>query len=562
MIEYGPAATEVASLRPLAAVAVPGVATLLIVVSARFPRTREVLSLAAALGMFGLVAGMVPDVLAGRVHVTVLGTLAPGVEFGLRADPLGALFGTVASGLYVVTVVYSVGYLEGVDAAHRTRFFAGLAGSLSATLGVAFATNLLVLLLFYELLTVATYPLVVHEETPEARAAGYKYVAYAFSAGVVILAGTALLFWVAGTVAFVPGGTPSLAAAAAADPSLLRTIFGVLVAGFAVKAAVMPLHGWLPSAMVAPTPVSGLLHAVAVVKAGVFGIARVVLEVFGPDTVAALGVGTPLAVVAGATILLASLLALRQDNLKRRLAYSTIAQLSYIVLGLGLLAPAALLGALIHLPAHAFAKLTLFLCAGALHVELGVDDVSDVAGVGRRMPLTMAAFGVASLSMAGIPLLAGFVSKWFLVLGGVAAGRPIVALLLVLSGALNVAYFWPVVFAAFFERPGRSDPKPVLLGELGGSGGSGSSPRPTRTDGAGSRETENAGVADSADDSDGRPFDRGSRRRLGRETTPLLWVPILATVTLAVVLGVIPDDFFFLDAARTVVENATGVRPP
>lgn len=562
MIESGPAATEVASLRPLAAVAVPGVATLLIIVSARLSRAREVLSLTAALGMFGLVAGMVPDVLAGRVHVTVLGTLAPGVEFGLRADPLGILFGTVASGLYLVTAVYSVGYLEGVDAAHRTRFFAALAGSLSATLGVAFATNLLVLLLFYELLTVATYPLVVHKETPKARAAGYKYVAYAFSAGVVILTGTALLFWVAGTVAFVPGGTSSLSAAAAADPWLLRIVFGILVAGFAVKAAVMPLHGWLPSAMVAPTPVSGLLHAVAVVKAGVFGITRVVLEVFGPDTVAALDVGPPLAIAAGATILVASLLALRQDNLKRRLAYSTIAQLSYIVLGLGLLAPATLLGALIHLPAHAFAKLTLFLCAGALHVEVGVDDVSDVAGVGRRMPLTMAAFGVASLSMAGIPLLAGFTSKWFLVLGGVAAGRPLAALLLVVSGALNVAYFWPVVFAAFFERPGRSDPKPVLLGGLGGSGGSGSPPRPTRADGGDPEGSKNATTAGSTDGSDGRPFDRGSRSRLGRETTPLLWVPILATVTLAVLLGVVPDDFFFLDAARTVVENATGVRPP
>ena len=535
---------DVHSLRPLAAVAVSGVATLLIMLSWRWPTIREGWTIAAAVGKFGLVLSMVPDALAGHYHVTHVGTLVPGIEFTLRADPLGLLFGTVASGLYVATALYSIGYLRDATPHEATRFFAALAASLSATMGVAFATNLLTLFLFYELLTVATYPLVVHDETTAARAAGYKYLAYALSGGVAVVLGTLIVFLLAGSVSFDPGGIPALATAASADPWFARLAFAVLVAGFGVKAAVMPLHSWLPSAMVAPTPVSGLLHAVAVVKSGVFAIARTVLEVFGPETVAELGVGIPLAVAAGATILLGSLLALCQDNLKARLAYSTIAQLSYIVLGIALLAPAAMVGALVHLPAHAFAKLTLFFCAGALHVEVGVDDVSEVAGVGRRMPLTMAAFAVASLSMAGIPLLAGFVSKWYLLAGGAAATGAVVPLVLVVSGLLNVAYFWPIVYAAFFETRADADAKPVLEGPFGGG-------TDVRADGG---------------DGDGRPSDGtdGWDRRdwRGAETTAYLLVPILATTALVVLVGLAAGELFFLEAARRTVEAATGVTLP
>ena len=546
------ATVVVASYRPFAAIAVSGVAALLILLSARRPTIREGWTIAAALAKFGLVLSMIPDALAGREHVTDLGTLVPGVEFAFRADPLGLLFGVVASGLYVATAIYSVGYLRGLGGSEQTRFFAALAASLSATIGVAFATNLLVLFLFYELLTVATYPLVAHEETHEARRAGYKYLAYALSGGVLVVLGTLLVFWLAGTVTFAPGGIDGIAAVAGADPWFVRVVFGFLVVGFGVKAAIMPLHPWLPSAMVAPTPISGLLHAVAVVKSGVFGIARTVLDVFGPETIGALGVGLPLAVAAAATMLLGSLIALRQDDLKRLLAYSTIAQLSYIVLGLALVSPAAIAGGLLHLPAHAFAKLTLFFCAGALYVELQLKSISELAGVGRRMPLTMTAFAIGAFSMAGIPLFAGFVSKWYLIVGGLSAEQLLVPIVLVLSGLLNVAYFWPIVYAAFFESPERADPKPIVEGPIGGNSPA-SIEEGARTDGGG-------GPSDCGGGPKTAGFDRSDWR--GGETTWLLLGPILATAGLVVLFGIAVEWLFFADAARSIVESATGVALP
>ncbi|GAB7090942.1 cation:proton antiporter [Halorubrum luteum] len=543
----------VESYRPFAAVAASGVAAILIVLSARRPTPREGWTILAAVVKFGLVLSMVPDALAGREHLAHFGTLVPGVEFAFRADPLGLLFGVVASGLYVLTAVYSIGYLRGLDDHERTRFFAALAGSLSATMGVAFATNLLVLFLFYELLTVATYPLVAHDETHEARRAGYKYLAYALSGGVLVVFGTVLTFWLAGTVTFDTGGIEELAAVANTDPRFARTVFGVLIVGFGVKAAIMPLHPWLPSAMVAPTPVSGLLHAVAVVKSGVFGIARTVLEVFGPETVAAIGMGAPLAIAAATTMLLGSLLALRQDDLKRLLAYSTIAQLSYIVLGIALLSPASIAGGLLHLPAHAFAKLTLFFCAGALYVELRLKKVSELAGVGRRMPLTMTAFATAAFSMAGIPLFAGFVSKWYLLVGGIEAGWAFVPFLLVASGVVNVAYFWPIVYTAFFESAEHADPKPIVDGPIGGA--TTTAPRP------------DGGIDDTqvtrGDHATGSPGDQWERADWwGGETSWLLVGPILATALVVVAFGVAVDWLFFADATRAIVDAATGVRVP
>jgi NADH-quinone oxidoreductase subunit L/multicomponent Na+:H+ antiporter subunit D len=462
--------TEVTSLRPLAAVLVSTLAIVGILASHRRPNVREGWSVAAALAKFGIVASMVPGVLDGDVYVTELGTFVFGVDFALRADPLGTLFALLASFLWIITTFYSIGYMRGLDEHAQTRYFASFAASVAAAVGVAFGSNLLVLFVFYELLTVATYPLVTHDEDPEARAAGRKYLAYTFGGGVAVLAGTVLVYWLTGTVAFTAGGIEGLATA---DPMYARATFALLAGGFGVKAALMPMHSWLPDAMVAPTPVSGLLHAVAVVKSGVFGVARVVLDVFGPETVADLGVGVALAAVAAFTLLTASIIALRQDNLKRRLAYSTVSQLSYIVLGLGVGAYGstglALSGGLLHIPAHAFMKLTLFFCAGAIHVETHTDDISDMAGIGRRMPLTMAAFGVASVGMAGIPLLAGFVSKWYLLLGSVEAGYAVFAVALLLSGVLNVAYFWPIVYQAFFQTPADADTKPVIENPFGGN---------------------------------------------------------------------------------------------
>ena len=446
--------SDVASLRPLAAVLVSAVAIPLIVGSYRRQNLREFWTILVALAKVAIVGSMVPGVLDGTVYVTDIGAYVADISFVLRVDPLGLLFGLLASALWVITSFYSIGYMRGLSEDSQTRYFASFAASVSTAIGVAFAGNLITLFIFYELLTVATYPLVAHDETAEARAAGRKYLTYTFVGGVAVLAGTVLVFSMAGTTSFTPGGIGELADA---DPALARLAFALLAGGFGVKAALMPMHSWLPDAMVAPTPVSGLLHAVAVVKSGVFGIARVTLDVFGPGTMQDLGVGLPLAAIAAFTLLTASIIALRKDNLKRRLAYSTISQLSYIVLGLGILSGEAVVGALLHIPAHAFMKLTLFFCAGAIHVETHTDDISDMAGIGKRMPLTMVAFAVAAAGMAGIPLVAGFVSKWYLLIGSVSAGQEIFAVVLLISGMLNIAYFWPIVYQAFFESPDAHD---------------------------------------------------------------------------------------------------------
>ncbi len=520
--------TEVASLLPLAAVLVSAVGILGILASHRHPDLRETWTIIAAVAKFGIVASMLPGVLGGTVYVTELGTIVAGVRFALAADGLGILFAVLASGLWIITSLFSIGYMRGLSEHAQTRYFAAFAASLSATMGIAFASNLVTLFVFYELLTVATYPLVAHSETDEARRAGRKYLAYTFSGGVAVLTGAIIVQWIAGTTAFTPGG---LSALAATDPMIARLVFALLIAGFGVKAAVMPLHSWLPDAMVAPTPVSGLLHAVAVVKSGVFGIARVVLDVYGPGTMHELGMGILLASVAAFTLLVASLIALRKDNLKRRLAYSTISQLSYIVLGLGIGTPAALVGGLLHIPAHAFMKLTLFFCAGAIHVETHTDDISAMAGIGKRMPVTMGAFAVASAGMAGIPLLAGFVSKWYLLIGSVSAGGVVFAVALLVSGLLNIGYFWPVVYTAFFETPDDHDEKPVIDGLFGGG-------QSVRADGG---------------DHGGPAGGWGRRNWRGDETTWFMLGPILAAMVGAVVLGVVPYQAWFLRLVEFIV---------
>ncbi|MFC4356686.1 cation:proton antiporter [Halobium salinum] len=604
---------DIQSLRPLAAVAVPAVAIAFIYASNRRPNVREAATLLAAASTFVLVASMVPRTLAGDAYVTTLGAFVPlggdVVEFTLRADALGMLFGLLASLLWVVTSFYSIGYMRGLDEHAQTRYFAAFAASVSSAVGVAFASNLLVLFVFYELLTVATYPLVTHDETAEARAAGRKYLAYTFGGGVAVLTGTVLVYVLAGNVSFAAGGIEGLAGA---DPTLGRAAFALLALGFGVKAALMPVHSWLPDAMVAPTPVSGLLHAVAVVKSGVFGIARVVLDVFGPETVSNLGVGVPLAAVAAFTLLMASVIALRQDNLKRRLAYSTVSQLSYIVLGLGIgaslggdAARYALVGGLLHIPAHAFMKLTLFFCAGIIHVETHTDDISEMAGIGKRMPLTMVAFGVAAAGMAGIPLVAGFVSKFYLLIGTASGGEVAFTVALLVSGVLNIAYFWPVVYQAFFEdeTPDGHDRKPLVEYPLGGrtdvaadgSGGRGAGDDHASGDGVQARgpqrpadpESEYAVDRNPSDHTDqggelgdgaeemvendadhehdahhhhegGAPAGGWERRGwLGQESTWFMLGPILTAAVGSIAIGVVPGRAVFLRIVEEVVRAAT-----
>ncbi|SEH55259.1 multisubunit sodium/proton antiporter, MrpD subunit [Halopenitus malekzadehii] len=495
--------TEVDSLRPLFVVLVSFVASGAIVASHRRPNLREGWTLLAAVAKFAAVVSLLPGVLAGTVYVTEVVTFLPYVEFTLRADPLGMLFAVLASGLWIITSLYSIGYMRGLDEPNQTRYFAAFAVSLSTTMGIAFAGNLITIFIFYELLSIATYPLVAHDETPEARSAGRKYLAYTmFGGGVFVLAGTVLVYWLTGlvgepTVAFSAGGIDALATAASSDPLMAKIAFVLLGVGFAVKAGLMPLHQWLPEAMVAPTPVSGLLHAVAVVKSGAFGVSRIVLDVFGPEVVFDLGVGVWLSVMAAVTLTAASIIALRKDHLKQRLAYSTVSQLSYILLGLGLFGWHGLVGALLHIPAHAFMKLTLFFCAGCIHVETHTDYISEMAGIGKRMPVTMAAFTVAAAGMAGIPLVAGFVSKFYMLVGGIAMGAatPIgyyLAGALLLSGVLNIAYFWPVVYTAFFEAEDAHDAKPLVEFPLGGR--TTATIDAVRTDGGDRKESDDDGT--------------------------------------------------------------------
>lgn len=421
----------VAVLAPLAAAPL-----MLLAPSAALP-----LSLTAAALQFGAVC-----LLAASPEASAALGLA------LRADPLGLLFGLVASALWAVTAVYANGYLQATGDKRPGPFYAWLAACLSATAGVAFAADLLTFVVFYELLTLATYPLVVHTRKPEAIAAGRKYLAYTLAGGQLLLAGAAWAATLAPGAGFTSGG---FLAGRASAPQLCA-LFALFALGFGVKAAVMPLHGWLPAAMAAPVPVSALLHAVAVVKAGAFGFLRLAGDVFGHGLMRELGADSALAAAAAVTILAASLRALGEPNIKRRLAYSTIGQLSYVVLGAAAGTPAAMTGAAFHIAAHGLLKITLFFCAGALYVRAHAEDVSQLCGVARRMPVTMTAFSVAALGLAGLPGLAAFISKWNLGWGVFEAGSGWLAAVLALSGVLNLAYFFPLVHSAFLGRPGEA----------------------------------------------------------------------------------------------------------
>ncbi len=373
----------------------------------------------------------------------------PGIEFALGADANSVLFVTLSTALWFWTTLYAVGYLE--DSPHRRRFFGFFSLCVTATTGIALSANLVTFLTFFELLTVSTYPLLVHRGTKEAMRGGKIYLAYTLTGGAVLLLAVAWLHSLAGPVVFKERGV--LQSLAVSHRGELQIIFLLFMIGLGVKAAIVPLHGWLPKAMVAPAPVSALLHAVAVVKAGAFGIVRIVYDVYGVATAAQLGVLQPLAIAAGVTIVYGSVRALFQDELKKRLAYSTVSQVSYIVLGVAILGPAATIGGLVHLVNQGLMKITLFFGAGNYAETLGIHRVSEMNGVGRRMPLTTAAFTIAALGMIGVPPLAGYVSKWYLQQGAIQAGDEWVALVLGASSLLNAAYFLPILYRAWFLSP-------------------------------------------------------------------------------------------------------------
>ena len=430
---------------------------MLIVLARRLPQVRDAILVLGAAVTFGLVIALLPSALDGQVSTTVLGELVPGVELTLRADPMGMVFAALASVLWVLAGFYAVGYMRGDAAKNQTRFYAFYAACLSTAFAVAFAGDLLTFFIAYELLTITTYPLVTHKGDAKALAAGRTYLGYLLPGGALVLLAMVIVFAATGDLAFVAGG---MLGDSLGDGATVL-VFLLFAVGFGTKAGLIPLHAWLPGAMVAPTPVSALLHAVAVVKGGVFAVGRMIGYVVGPDALQALDLQSVLAAVAAATIIVASVIALRQDHLKRRLAYSTIAHLAYIVLGFSLLSEAAFDGALLHILNHGLAKITLFFVAGAIHIAAHKDHVSELDGIGRRMPFTMLAFAVAAYSLAGLPPAGGFLSKATLVFGALEADQYVFAAIMVGSGLFTAGYLFPIVHRAFFRPEAPHDTAPA-----------------------------------------------------------------------------------------------------
>jgi multicomponent Na+:H+ antiporter subunit D len=409
-------------------------------------RMRTVLNLCGAIIKISLILVMDIGIYLGHSFEIRI-SMIPGVELLLNGDPLSALFATLSSVLWLLTTVYAVGYLEGSP--NRSHFFGYFSLCVTVTIGIALAGNLVTFLLFYEMLTLTTYPLVIHRGTEKALRAGRNYLIYTFCGGVVFLVAVVLLHTIVGPADFSAAGFSS--SFIDSHSTVLTLIFVLLIIGVGVKAALVPMHGWLPQAMVAPAPVSALLHAVAVVKAGAFGIVRIVLDVYGAQNLQLLGVLPLLGGIASITILYASIRALQQDGLKRRLAFSTISQVSYVALGISLVdQPLAVIGGLVHLVHQGLMKITLFFCAGNLAETLGIHRISEMNGVARRMPLTMFAFSIGAFGMIGIPPTVGFISKWFLGLGGLADGNWWVVMVLAVSSLLNGCYFLPILTRAWF----------------------------------------------------------------------------------------------------------------
>jgi multicomponent Na+:H+ antiporter subunit D len=486
------------TLVPMLAVFVSLLAVPLILFSSGRPNLREFWTILAAVIKFGLILTLLPSAVRGESVQIILVEIAPDVPLLLNADPLGVFFAIIASGLWIFTSFYSIGYMRGAGEKKQTRYFASFAICLSATIGIAFSGNLLTFVVFYEMLTLATYPLVIHKENREAINAGRQYLAYTLTAGLLLIAAAGMTYYLTGTMDFRPGG---IFGGLDISAPVMLTVFLLFLGAVGVKAGIMPIHSWLPKAMAAPTPVSALLHAVAVVKSGVFGVIRVVGYIFGTDVMGAYSLNEILMVIAGATIILASLLAFRQDNLKRRLAYSTVGHLSYIVLGAALLTPLGMTGSVMHIAAHATMKITLFFCAGAIYVNLHKENISDLNGIAKVMPWTMGAFVIGSMGLAGIPPLNGFVSKWFLVIGSLEGEMIVPVLILVVSGLLNVGYFFPIVQRAYFHKSEEN------LDKYG-------------------------------------------------EASPFMVVPIMVTAVLSIIFGLFPNLFFHLqELASSIAMN-------
>jgi multicomponent Na+:H+ antiporter subunit D len=491
------------SIKPVLALSVSAVAALLILFTGeKRQNLREGWTLVASLFKFGIVASMIPTVLEGKVLECTLIQLFPGVAFQFRVDAFGLLFAVLASVLWIATSFYSIGYMRGLQSESQTRFFFCFAWALHGALGVAMASNLLTLFIFYEILTLSTFPLVAHKETPEAILGGRKYLAYLLTGATMALFCLGLIYTLTGTLDFAPGGFLR----SGGSDNTLRFLFMALILSFGTKAALMPVHEWLPTAMVAPTPVSALLHAVAVVKAGVFCVLRVILYVFGPKLLYDLDLWLLLAYFASFTVIVSGMLALAQDNLKRRLAFSTINNLAIIILGAALLSQSAITGGIFHIAAHGFMKITLFFVAGAIYVKTHKENVSELDGIGKVMPITMGSFAIAALGIAGVPPLVGFISKWYLCLGSLEAKEILFLFVLLASALLDIGYFVPVIYHSFFRTPQEETPSGM------------------------------------------------------EEASMFMVIPIAACAALSLILGMAPNAFFhFFNIAMLAARNVLGV---
>ena len=438
----------------LMAVVVPLAGSVLIGLSGRFNENlREAFTMLTA-GALALVTwSIVPAVYRGERPEVLIHEVVPGFELAFRAEPLGIMFALLASSLWIINSIYSIGYMRGNKEKNQTRFYVLFAVSLAATMGVAFSANLITLFLFYEILTLSTYPLVAHKGDPATVKTARIYLGILISTSIgLLLPAIIWTYSITGTTDFEFGG---IIEGHLSGP-LVGLLLGLFVFGIG-KAAVMPVHRWLPAAMVAPTPVSALLHAVAVVKAGVFAVTKIIVYIFGIDFLFGEPSSGWLLYVAAFTIIAASLVALRQTNLKRMLAYSTISQLSYVVMAAAILKPLAEVGAAIHMLAHAFGKITLFFAAGAIYVASKKTELFQLRGIGRRMPWTMTAFTIGALSMIGVPPTGGFVSKWYILAGAFQADNYVALGTVILSTALNAAYFLPIIYMAWFEKESKSN---------------------------------------------------------------------------------------------------------
>lgn len=421
----------------------------------RHSNLREAVSLFSALLLFVAVATLLPTVADGGRPGFELIEILPGIGIAFHAEPMGAGFALIVAGLWFITVLYAIGYMRVHGEQHQTRFYTFFAIAIAATIGGAFAANLLTLYFFYEALTLATYPLVTHGGKEKDRAGGRTYLTILLGTSLVFLMVAIVWTWeLSGTLTFTDGGVFRILdrPVPGATPFVLALLYALFLFGTG-KAALMPFHRWLPAAMVAPTPVSALLHAVAVVKLGVFAILKVTVYIFGAGTMTEFGAGRTMQYVAAVTLLTAAVFALREDNLKRRLAYSTVSQLAYIVLAASLANQLSLAAGGMHIAAHAFAKITLFFCAGMILVSLHKTTVSELRGIGRHMPVTVTAWVVASLAIIGLPLTGGFWSKWYLAQGAWAAGDPLLLAVILVGSLLAAGYLMPPAIRAFYAAP-------------------------------------------------------------------------------------------------------------